>query len=143
MRNLVKLFAADAIDQIPSIAQWFAFGWPSRVFGGYDIQYAGLKLNSKDAQIKLETLDPPEVLTKERQHFFLYGPRFKMPLRSFHYPLIVDATAMGNFVRQITLTLEEIVRNKNKNKNVKAAAEEKSVNEDQELGQCLVPEFGP
>jgi hypothetical protein len=102
MKNFVKIFTGEDLDeQIPGIAGWLMFGWPSRVFGGYDVQYAGISLQSSDGLIKVETLDPPDVVSQTRKHFILYGPRFKMPIGSTMYPLVLDATAMSNFVHQM------------------------------------------
>jgi hypothetical protein len=106
MKNFIRLFAGDELDErMPGIADWFAFGWPSRVFGGYDVDYAGIAVRSKDGYITLETLDPPAIFAKERKHFILYGSRLKMPLRSRKYPLIVDATAIANFARHMSYQL--------------------------------------
>lgn len=102
MKNVVKIFTGEDLDeQIPGIAGWMMFGWPSRVFGGYDVQYAGISVQSADGVIVVETLDPPELFEQTRKHFILYGPRFKMPIRSIQYPLVLDATAMSNFVHQM------------------------------------------
>jgi hypothetical protein len=116
MKNLVEVFAGDALEQIPGVADWAAFGWPSRIFGGYDIQYAGFSVYSSEGMILLETLDPPEIVEKTAHHYMLYGPRFKIPLNSSHYPLVLDATAMGNFVRQLSKQLGEIAQRKQQQK---------------------------
>lgn len=105
MKNFVRIVAEDALDQIPKFAQFFAFGWPSRVFGGYDVDYAGISMLSTDGAIMLETLDPKEVYQKQEKHFILYGNRFKMPLESHQYPVILDATVVGNFVHRVVNTL--------------------------------------
>jgi hypothetical protein len=102
MKNFVKIFTGEDLDeQIPGVAGWLMFGWPSRVFGGYDVQYAGISLDSQDGLIEVQTLDPPEVVKDTQKHFILYGFRFKMPIRSPNYPLVIDATAMSNFVHQL------------------------------------------
>jgi hypothetical protein len=102
MKNFVKIFTGENLDeQIPGIAGWVMFGWPSHFFGGYDVQYAGISLESSDGTIVVQTLDPAEVVKDTQKHFILNGPRFKMPIRSSNYPLVVDATAMSNFVHQM------------------------------------------
>lgn len=131
MKNVVRLFAGEEIDELPNVANWLAFGWPSRVFGGYDVDYAGISVVSADGALLVETLDPPDVVKKERRHFILYGSRFKMPLKSSQYPLIADATAMGNFVRHVFKQLKQISNKKEKSKN-------ETPNEDP---PCLAPEF--
>jgi hypothetical protein len=101
MKNVVKVFTGENLDQeIPGIAGWFMFGWPSHLLGGYDVYYAGIKLDSQDGKILVQTLDPDAILKEERKHFVLYGPRFKMPIKAPTYPLLLDATAMSNFVHQ-------------------------------------------
>ena len=111
MKNVVHLFAGDGIDHLPGIADWLAFGWPSRFLGGYDVQYAGVSVFSNEGMILLETLDPPE-MAKLGKHFFLYGPRFKMPLKSSHYPLIADNTAMGNMARRMAICFMALAKQK-------------------------------
>ena len=102
MKNFVKLFAGDELDAIPGIAQWFAFGWPSAVFGGYDVDYLGLQVESRDGILAIRTLDPPEVFERNQKPYILYGPRFRMPLQVKQLPLISDATAMANFVNRLS-----------------------------------------
>jgi hypothetical protein len=118
MKNVVKLFTGENLDeQIPGIAGWLMFGWPSRVFGGYDVHYAGIKATSENGTIVVETLDPEKVVRETRKHFVLYGPRFKMPLKSIQYPVLIDATAMANFVHQLTRTLKSIQEAKGESAN--------------------------
>ncbi|MBC7396972.1 MAG: hypothetical protein H7333_05970 [Bdellovibrionales bacterium] len=113
MKNVVKVFTGASLDeQIPGIAGWLMFGWPSRVLGGYDVNYAGIKLTSEEGRIIVETLDTPAIFAKERKHFVLYGPRFKMPLRNPNYPLLIDATSMSNFVHQLMVQLGSIKKKK-------------------------------
>lgn len=133
MKNLVRIFAGDATDSLPGVADWLAFGWPSRVFGGYDVLYAGFSLFSNEGEILLKTLDPEDVLKRTRNHFFLYGPRFKMPLHSSNYPLVLDATAMGNFVRHMIIQLKGMAERK-------AALQEKKKDEDSEPEKPCFPE---
>lgn len=131
MKNVVKLFTGSDLDQqIPGIAGWLMFGWPSHAFGGYDVYYAGLKLTSEEGHILVETLDKPGIFEKEQKHFVLYGTRFKMPLKNSTYPLIVDATSMSNFVHQLFSTLDEIKQKK-----------EGTHHEDTENSTCAPPEL--
>ncbi|MBC7691369.1 MAG: hypothetical protein H7222_06330 [Methylotenera sp.] len=116
MKNVVRLFAGSDIDHLPGVANWLAFGWPSRLFGGYDVDYFGLSAFSSEGSILLETLDPPEVFARERQHFILYGSRFRIPLNSPRYPLVVDATSMSNFVRHMFKQFDAIAEAKAKKK---------------------------
>lgn len=52
-------------------------------------------------------MDPPDVLARYKKHFILFGGQsFRIPLLTSRYPVVVDATAMNNFLRQTTLTLE-------------------------------------
>ena len=87
---------------------WFAFGWPSRVFGGYDVEYAGVELFSDSGTILLSTLDPEEIYQKEQKHFILYGPRFKIPVRSLQYPVVLDAPGVAHLGRHILSQVEEL-----------------------------------
>ncbi len=112
MENLVRLIASEQLDAMPSYARWFSFGWPSRFFGGYNVDFVGLTLLSSDGTILLGTLDPPELFEKERKHFILYGPRFRMPLNSERYPVVLDAAGMGSFVRNISKSIETMMLQK-------------------------------
>jgi hypothetical protein len=109
MRNVVTLFAGEGLNELPGFANWLAFGWPSRVFGGYDVLYAGASVFSSEGSILLETLDPRPA---GGEHYLLYGPRFRIPLKSSHYPLVMDATSMGNFIRQMSITLKGLAKQK-------------------------------
>jgi hypothetical protein len=115
MKNFARLFAGEGIEHLPSYAEWLAFGWPSRFLGGYDIDYAGVKIRSEDGYIRLETLDPlyeGETESSRRKHFILYGKRFKIPLKSSRYPLILDAPAMGDYVHQMIGVIENLAKKK-------------------------------
>lgn len=112
MKNFTRLFAGEGIDNLPGFADFLAFGWPSRFFGGYDVFYAGVSLFSSGGKILLETLDPPEILEKTRKHFILYGYRFKMPLESNHYPVLLDATSMSNYIHSMSTQLGEMAKAK-------------------------------
>ena len=104
MKNFARLAVSDGIDQLPGIVDWIAFGWPRRVLGGYDVDYVGIELLSDSGFIQVKTLDPPEIVAKERKHFVLYSDRFKMPLETARYPLIIHATAIGNYIRRMFLS---------------------------------------
>ncbi len=134
MKNFVRLFAGEDIDHLPGFADWLAFGWPSRIFGGYDVWYAGIKVISADGIIVLETLDPP-ALQQKGKHFILYGPRFEIPLKSSHYPFVADATAMSNYLRLMALQLGGL--RKNKPEPSVSKAQEKN---DENDSACLPPE---
>jgi hypothetical protein len=111
LESVVKLLAEDALEQMPGIVHWFMFGWPARFNNGYDVEWAGISAFSREGDILLETLDPAEE-KKKGNHFILYGPRFKMPLKSAHYPLIVDNSAMFSFVRTKITTLVDLAEQK-------------------------------
>jgi hypothetical protein len=115
MKNFARLFTKEGIDNIPGYAQWLAFGWPSALLGGYDIDYAGVHIRSEDGYIHLETLDPvtdADPYNSHQKHFILYGKRFKIPLKSSRYPLILDAPAFGNFVHHMIGDIENLAKNK-------------------------------
>lgn len=133
MRNFVRLFAGPDIDNLPGFANWLAFGWPSRVFGGYDVDYAGISLFSKDGSILVETLDPDKILSQERKHFILYGTRFKIPLQITRYPLVMDASAFSNFVHHMFVQLTALAQ---KNKESTHAVQEEPAQE-----SCNPPVF--
>ena len=108
MKNTVRLFAGDDLDtSLPGIVDWFAFGWPSRVFGGYNVNYAGISLYGVDGAILVSPL-------REGQPYLLYGPRFKIPLRGNRLPIVVDAYAMSNFTRRLHAQIENL-RNSREN----------------------------
>lgn len=108
MKNTVRLFAGDDLDtSLPGIVDWFAFGWPSKVFGGYNVNYAGISLYGVDGAILVSPL-------REGQPFLLYGPRFRIPLRGNRYPIVIDAYAMSNFMRRLHAQIENL-RNSREN----------------------------
>ena len=139
MKNTVQLFASEQLDQLPGIAKWLAFGWPSRVFGGYDVDYAGISIYSHEGSILVETLDPEAALKRDGRHYIIYGKRFRMPLQTYSYPLVVDATAMGNFVRHIGEQLHALAEAKHKDPSHPTPAPSVSPEETHEPS-CLVPE---
>ncbi|HUP57959.1 MAG TPA: hypothetical protein VM598_10940, partial [Bdellovibrionota bacterium] len=104
MENTVRLLAEDAVDQMPGIARWFFFGWPAHLVFGYDVKYAGISAYSKDGNILLETLDPMDPRDRNaacgENHFILCGTRFKIPLKSSSYPVLIDNTAMFSFLKK-------------------------------------------
>ena len=119
MKNLGKLVAADAIQNLPGIADWLTFGWPSRIFlGGFDIWFAGISLFSHHGSIMMETPLPdglpPEIAAEQKQnHYILYGNRFKIPLHAPHYPVLVDVTAMSSYLGRMAKKLSDIREKKN------------------------------
>lgn len=128
MQNTVQLFAGQNFENsLPGFAEWMAFGLPSRILGGYNVQYAGLKLFSADGVILLETLDPKNVYLTEENHFILYGPRFKIPLRGERYPVVMDAHGMGNLARHMFLYL----------KNLKEMSQQKDAQGEPENENCM------
>ena len=130
MKNVVRLFAGEDVEAIPGLADWLAFGLPSRLLGGYNVDYVGMAAQSSEGSILITTLDPEKIAAREGKHFFLYGPRFKMPLKSSRYPLIADATAMGNFVRHMMKQFSQLAEQK---------ANEEKKNEPEK--PCLPPDF--
>jgi hypothetical protein len=120
MKNFSSLFSKEGIDHIPGYAKWLAFGLPSKLLGGYDIGYAGVHIHSEDGFIRLETLDPasdatssgPDLNETHQKHFILYGRRFKIPLNSSRYPLILDGPAMGNYVHQMFGVIQSLSKKK-------------------------------
>lgn len=105
MRNFIKTFAGEAIDNIPGIANWLAFGWPAKFLGFFNIDYAGIALKSENGFIRVDTLRPGE-------RYILKGFRIKVPLNAPTDPLIVDAYAMGSFIRQLKRQFTQIVKAK-------------------------------
>lgn len=101
MKNFARAFAGETMDHLPGIVNWYFFGLPRKILGGYDVDSAGIHLKGADGFIHVTTVEKPDVFKKEGKHFILYSNRVKMPLNSARYPLIVDATAMGNYVRRM------------------------------------------
>lgn len=129
MKNLARLVASDSIDHLPGIAEWAAFGLPSHLLGGYDIWFVGISLFSHDGHILLEVLDPPDLPISissdhKQNHYILYANRFTIPLKTSHYPLVVDATTVSNYVygqaMPRLLKLRQAKKAQEKNKNDKA-----------------------
>ncbi len=136
MKNFVRLFAGDDVDNLPGIANWVAFGWPSRVLGGYDIIYSGIDVFSKDGTIVVRTPDPDPPL--EPGHFILYGPFFRILLNSPHYPLVMDATAMGNFTRHLINQLAQMRKSK---QGSPKSDEEEGNSDEEETNTCVPSDF--
>jgi hypothetical protein len=99
MKNVVSMITSDEINKgtIGVVMNWLAFGWPSDLLGGYNIQYAGITLYSDQDSILLETLDPEEIVQRDKRHYLLYGRRFKIPVNSFRYPVVLDAPGIVNW----------------------------------------------
>jgi hypothetical protein len=135
MRNFVKLFSGGSIDGLPGIANWLAFGGVSRWLG-YNVDYAGISAYSTNGSILVETLDPEEDNIEDRranEHYILFGPRFRMPIVSKNYPLLIDAPAISNFVRQVMAQLQAMAEN---------AEEQKEENQNEKKPTpCLPPEL--
>ena len=109
MKNVVQLLAGEDLNQaLPGIANWIAFGWPSAFFGGYNIYYTGISLFAKDGSILLTTLDPDDIFRKENKHYFLFGPRFKIPIKSSRYPVVLDGPGMHSFVQHMIGQFENL-----------------------------------
>jgi hypothetical protein len=139
LENFVRVVAGeDALESLPGIAKWFMFGWPARLNSGYDVDYAGISAFSQDGNILIETLDPPDPDKKNSgNHFILKGARFKMPLKSSHYPLIVDNTAMGGFVHQRVTYLLNLAEEKRLER--EESKKKKGQKDGQEIGTTDAP----
>ncbi len=137
MRNTVKLFTGNEVENsMPGIAKWIAFGWFSDLLGGYNVNYAGLTLYSSRGSILLGTLDPEETVQRQRKRFFLKGPRFKIPLESSRYPVVLDAPRVANFTRHILRTLEALKEQK-AGTNGTSSTEQLKEKSDEVESECL------
>ncbi|MGE0614666.1 MAG: hypothetical protein AB7P04_03420 [Bacteriovoracia bacterium] len=143
MKNFVRIFAGEDLDNnLPGIADWIAFGWPSRIFGGYDVLYAGMSAFSTEGTVILQTLDPPEIFEQEHRHFILYGPRFKIPLRTSRYPVVLDASGLGNLGRYLAKQIENLQRIQRANSTPPPEiTSEKKEDENEKDRQCFDPNF--
>ncbi|MGZ3708817.1 MAG: hypothetical protein ACXWPM_08545, partial [Bdellovibrionota bacterium] len=103
MRNLTHLFAGQALDRLPGLFDWIAFGLPQKIHGGYSIDYGGLSIFSDSGSMLLETHDP-EPGSPDGKHYIFKGPHVFIPLISAHYPLVVDATSMAHFIYEARKT---------------------------------------
>lgn len=140
MKNFVKVFAGDDLSYLSGVAQWLAFGLPRRIFGGYDVDYAGISLLSREGVIILETHDPEETQKSHPEdHNLLSGPRIKMPLRLAKYPLVVDAIALSNYIRQMTQQLENLGQAQAEREN--QARRQRKEKKNEILKRCQPPEF--
>lgn len=143
MKNFIQLFTEDGLTAMPGILDWLMFSWPSELLG-YDLAYAGLSLFSSDGSILLETHDPPKIFKREEKRFILYGQRFKMPLNTPRYPVILDATAVWNYVRNLSAYLgrmaseAELKEAEKKSKQPSKDIEDEQENPDE---KCIHPDF--
>ena len=142
MKNFVRLVSGENIDKkMPGIVRWFVFGWPRRLFGGYDVEYVGLALKSRQGVIELTTLDPPEVVKETGQHFILKGSGlsgFNMPIRSSSYPVYLNAAAVTHFVQHLKDVLGGIKSKKGPSGLIKPLEERQS--EDQQETKEVTPD---
>jgi hypothetical protein len=101
MRNLIQVISGGALAKLPglmgSLVDFVAFKW---LLVGYDVEYFGLDVTSKDGSIIIETHDTPEVLEKYKTHYILFGDRVKIPLANLTYPIVLEAPAFANFVQR-------------------------------------------
>ena len=123
MKSIGKLFAADAMSHLPGVAEWLTFGWPSRLLiGGFDIWLAGVSLFSHGGSIMMEALEPKNLPTdvadeQKQNHYIIYGKRFKIPLNAPHYPVLVDVSAVSNYVGQLVKKFDAIKEKQNLKEN--------------------------
>ena len=148
MRNLVRVLSGpEALDSLPTYANWVAFGWPARLFGGYDVDYFGISAFSTDSVILVETLDPPGT-KKTDDHYILHGMRFKIPLKTPRYPLVVDAVFMSNYIHTLmgnlhhvsTANAEEQQKTKSDDAKAKEPENAKSKNDSKKTPAKVQPE---
>ena len=112
MQNFVSLFTpSDINEMLPGVVRWFVFGWPSDMIGGFNIDYVGVSVYALDGSILLETLDPVGVVQNQKKHFILNGPRFKIPLVSRAYPVLLDAFGLSNFFGHLKSQLLSMSKN--------------------------------
>ena len=119
MKNLAKMVATEQIDHLPGVVSWFSFGWPSRIVGGFDLYFFGLSLFSHGGSILMEVLDPQNLpdslaLAHKQKHYILYGNRFKIPLNSANYPVLIDAAAVSNYVSRLDRMFQNLAQAKKK-----------------------------
>jgi len=146
MKNVARLIASNAIDRLPGIARWLAFGWPRRVIGGYDVYFFGVSLISRDGNILFSALDPPDLppmvtpeqqkrlLEKQKQnHYILYGDSFKIPINSSRYPLLVNATQVSNYVHSVIEKFAAMAEVKKQNELAALAKKLKSAQKAKEI----------
>jgi hypothetical protein len=119
MKNVGKLVASNSIDSMPGIARWMAFGGVTRfLLGDFGVWFAGIEMFSHDGSILVETLGPPDVppdLVQEQKqnHYVLYGRRFKIPMATPHYPIVVDAPAVSNALHRMAEQIIGLRQKKN------------------------------
>ena len=141
MRNVVSLIAGpETLKDVPSAGQWFFFGLPRELLGGYGVKYAGFTAFSTEGSILLETLDPPG----SKEHFILRSASsifdvdtFTVRIASRTYPVLLDAESMRSRVLNVISVIDDLA----KTKNAEAAAARKPEPEGAQLGTCLPREF--
>ncbi len=132
MRNTLRIFTGETLDNLPGVVKWANFGWPSQIFGGYDITYAGFKLSSYEGSIVLETLDSPEALKNDQNHYILYGPRVRIiPIQNSKYPYVMDLTSLSNYARSLSERFSAL----------DLQSKEREEKPDEATVACTVPEF--
>jgi hypothetical protein len=101
----------EAIDALPPIGRWIFFGFPRKVVGGYDVEYAGISAFSNDGKILIETLDPPgsqrHYILKSSTTFFGQDT-FGIQMKSLRYPVVRDAEQMRRMVQSIWSSIQNL-----------------------------------
>jgi len=145
MQNTVKILLGDASSNLPGIAQWLIFDWPSRILGDYSIHFAGISATSKNGLIELSSHTPDDILKEEKgTHYLLHSSRFKIPIRSEDHPVRIDAVAMSNFLKKVSEQLASLKQDGTSDQERTAASdvpEEKERKSDHDQQQCPIPEF--
>lgn len=149
MHNLVSLFAGNALDHVPVIAHggYFNktfdpyFGWISRRLAGFDLNYFGLSLYSNDGAILLETHDPPDFYRLFKKHYIFWGRRFKMPLQSDHYPVVMDEHGVARIFQIMVNQAKSIAQSKREKDALKASGTTEEIDEDENDPNCMPPVF--
>ena len=136
MKNLISLFAGEAVDQIPGLANDPFFGWMSRKLGGFDLKYAGLSLFADNGKILLETHDPPDLYRVLKKHYIFWGRRFKMPLSSSTYPVVMDQMGL---TRVLMVMSDQIKALAEKNKAENNQTYEETSNDFLSAEKCISP----
>jgi hypothetical protein len=141
MRNLISLFAGDAVEHIPGIAREGFFGGLSHRLGGFDVKYAGLSLFSDGGTILVETHDLPDVYHLMKKHYIFWGHRFKMPLESSHYPVVMNETGLARVLTRMKSRIQAIAEKKNHSDLVNPSEENNAHESNDKTPDCMPPVF--
>ncbi|MBL7713844.1 MAG: hypothetical protein JNL01_00160 [Bdellovibrionales bacterium] len=124
--------------------EWFLFGLPSQLAGGYDVTRAGVKVRLDEGSIVLETTDPEDLpvngVYPDRKRMLIDSGMFDFVLKTSRYPAVMDASA---FYKMLAVFRErfDAVTGKVKRKSEEEDEETDDEEDEENLDPDCLPSF--